>query len=78
VELLDRMAAHGLVERVPGETDHREVMIALTRTGEDLLRRLSIAHRNELETAGAALSKALRRVLRRNAQDSGDKPQEAA
>lgn len=78
VELLDRMAVHGLVKRVPSETDHREVRIALTRAGEDLLRRLSIAHRNELETAGAALSKALRRVLRTNAQHRSDKPQEAA
>lgn len=64
VELLDRLAARGLVKRVRGETDHREVLILLTRSGEDLLRRLTVAHRNELEAAGMELSKALRRVLR--------------
>lgn len=65
VGLLDRLEAQGLVKRVKGEKDHREVLIVLTRSGDDLLRRLTAAHRDELESAGVELSKALRSVLRK-------------
>ena len=67
VGLLDRMAAHGFVKRTRSEEDQREVLIVLTRAGDDLLRRLTAAHRKELETAGAELSNALRSVLRKSA-----------
>jgi len=70
VGLLDRLAARGLVRRIRGENDHREVLIVLTRSGDDLLRRLTMAHRKELETAGAELSKALGRLLRKAGQAS--------
>jgi DNA-binding MarR family transcriptional regulator len=65
VGLLDRLAGRGLVKRIRGEKDLREVLIVLTRSGGDLLRGLTAAHRKELETAGAELSNALRRVLRK-------------
>lgn len=68
VGLLDRLAARGLVKRIKGEPDHREVLIVLTRSGDDLLRRLTMAHRKELETAGPELSRALRRVFRKTAR----------
>jgi DNA-binding MarR family transcriptional regulator len=63
-ELVDRLAARGLVQRVHSETDRREVLIVLTRSGETLLRRLTLAHREELETAGTELLRSLRSILR--------------
>jgi len=64
VELIDRMTSRGLVKRIHGETDHREVLVRLTRSGEAVLRRLSLSHRAELGTAGVELSRSLRAVLR--------------
>jgi len=65
VELVDRLAEHGAVERVHGETDHREVLVRLTRKGEALLNRLSVAHREELRGTGPELMKTLQEVLGR-------------
>lgn len=65
VELIDRLARRGFVTRVRGETDRREVLIELTRSGEALLRRLTVAHREELQNAGTELSKALGALLRK-------------
>lgn len=65
VELVNRLAARGLVTRVRGEADRREVLIELTRSGEALLRRLTMAHREELQNAASELSKALGALLRK-------------
>jgi DNA-binding MarR family transcriptional regulator len=65
VELVDRMAEHGAVRREHDGLDKREVFIRLTQQGEALLRRLSVAHRAELETTGPALAKALKAAIRR-------------
>ncbi len=66
VELVNRLEAKGLIGRIPGETDRREVLVELTRSGEAILRRLTLAHREELLTAGTELSKALRAVLQQS------------
>lgn len=71
VELVNRLAARGLVKRMPSDSDRREVLITLTGSGERLLRRLTLAHREELETAGRQLSKALSALLRKNRQLKG-------
>jgi DNA-binding MarR family transcriptional regulator len=55
VELIDRTAARGLVRRGPRAGDRRQVVVRLTRGGEALLSRLSLAHRTELRTTGPAL-----------------------
>jgi len=65
VELVDRLAEHGAVRREHDRLDRREALIRLTRRGEALLRRLSIAHRAELETAGPVLAKTLKSAIRR-------------
>jgi DNA-binding MarR family transcriptional regulator len=65
VELVNRLAVRGLVTRVRGEADRREVLIELTRSGEALLRRLTMAHREELQNAASELSKALGALLRK-------------
>lgn len=60
VELVDRLAGHGYVARASGTGDRRQVIVHLTRSGARVLRSLSLAHRRELDTAGPALSRALR------------------
>jgi DNA-binding MarR family transcriptional regulator len=65
VELVNRLAEHGAIERVPAEIDHREVLLRLTKKGESLLHSLSVAHHDELRSAGPELMKTLRKVLDR-------------
>lgn len=63
VELVDRLTEHGAISRETNPADGREVRLRLTPSGERLLRRLSIAHHNELGKAGPALRDALDVVL---------------
>jgi DNA-binding MarR family transcriptional regulator len=63
VELVNRLTEHGAIAREANPDDGREVRLRLTRDGERLLRKLSIAHHNELEKAGPALRDALDTVL---------------
>jgi DNA-binding MarR family transcriptional regulator len=65
VELVNRSVEHGSIRREQAGEDRREVLIRLTRRGEALLRRLSIAHHAELETTGPVLAKALNTAIRR-------------
>lgn len=67
VELLDRLEKHAYVTRIAGTDDRRQVIVHLTRAGAGVLRRLSLAHRRELDTAGPALSTALRSLRRARA-----------
>ncbi len=64
VELVDRLERQGYVGRSHGDLDHRQVLVRLTSAGESILRKLSLAHHQELETAGPALARALRRLMR--------------
>lgn len=66
VELINRLERRGAVVRTQSSDDAREVLIKLTRGGEALLRRLSIAHREELDTAGPELARALKAVIRKS------------
>ncbi|HSS97639.1 MAG TPA: helix-turn-helix domain-containing protein [Terriglobales bacterium] len=63
VELVNRLAAQGYVERHRGGTDRREVLISLTFKGEKILRQLSLHHRMELRTQGPALVAALKHAM---------------
>ena len=64
VGLIDRLAEHGLVERVRGDADRRQVRVRLTPQGEQKLRRLSVIHRTELRNSGPRLVEALGALLR--------------
>jgi len=70
VELTDRLEAKGLIRRLRGEADRREVLLELTLRGEKLLRELTLSHRAELQMAGpklvAALECAIMRKRRRH------------
>jgi DNA-binding MarR family transcriptional regulator len=63
VELIDRMASHGLVEREQNERDRRQVIISLTRYGDRILRKLSAEHIRELRETGPALVAALESIV---------------
>jgi len=65
VELVDRLERQGYVARTAGKQDRRQVIVHLTRKGSDVLRKLSLAHHQELEAAGPALASALRRLNKR-------------
>lgn len=56
VELVDRMARRGWVERQADPRDRRRALVALTVAGEDGLRRLAAIHARELGTIGPVLA----------------------
>jgi len=64
VELIDRLEAKGWIRRSPSQHDARRVTLRLTRRAHQLLRLLSVTHRDELRTAGPRLLRALQAVLR--------------
>jgi DNA-binding MarR family transcriptional regulator len=64
VELVNRMEQTGAIERRPGKDDKREVWIRLTPAGRATLRKLALAHRDELERTGPALAAALHTILK--------------
>ena len=59
VELIDRAARAGLVERVADPTDHRRQRVVLTEEGRTVLEELSIEHRAELVRFRAGLTEIL-------------------
>jgi DNA-binding MarR family transcriptional regulator len=63
VELVDRAAARGLVQRQPDPDDRRRVLVELTADGDAVLAELSIQHREELENSAPALIDALSGIL---------------
>ena len=65
VELVDRLAAHGMVTRARSEPDRRHVAVELTARGEAALEKLSKAHLEELRRNGPLLVQALESLLRR-------------
>jgi DNA-binding MarR family transcriptional regulator len=66
VELVDRLEKLGYVARSAGEEDRRQVIVHLTHAGANILRKLSIAHHQELEIAGPRLARALRSIARQH------------
>ena len=64
VELVNRLEKLGYVARQAGKQDRRQVIVRLTPAGASILRRLSLAHHQELEIAGPRLVKALRSIAR--------------
>ena len=56
VGLVDRLAAQDLVERVRADGDRREVHLALTPRGEEILGSLAATHRAELRRLGPQLA----------------------
>ncbi len=64
VELVNRLESAGAIARSPGPEDRREVWIRLTPEGKTILRKLAVAHREELERSGPEVARALQSMLR--------------
>jgi MarR family 2-MHQ and catechol resistance regulon transcriptional repressor len=54
-EIIDRLAARGLVRRAPSPADRRAVQVTLTEAGEMLIRRLFPPHAQDIARAMAGL-----------------------
>ena len=63
VELIDRLQRQGLVARKRKSSDKRVASVAITARGSRVLRKLSLAHRDELLESGPELAKALSTLL---------------
>jgi DNA-binding MarR family transcriptional regulator len=70
VGLTDRLVERGLVERLRGGKDRRQVRIRLTPDGDRILTRLSSAHRVELWISGPRLVEALRALSPYSSEES--------
>lgn len=63
VELIDRLAEQGLVQRRRSDGDRRQVLVTLTARGERTLRDLAVHHHEQLQVSGPELLSALRRLV---------------
>lgn len=64
VGLVNRLEQHDYVRRVVSDLDRRRVHVALTRKGETMLNRLTLAHRIELRQIGPEITRLLSEVTR--------------
>lgn len=64
VELINRLAAAGYVQRHRGGADRRQVLLSLSSKGAKILQKLSLHHMAELRMQGPALIAALERVIK--------------
>ncbi len=57
--LIDRLAARGLVEKLPDENDARGTIVALTAQGWELFKRVAVVHAESIaQRVGGSLSPA--------------------
>jgi DNA-binding MarR family transcriptional regulator len=68
VQLVDRLARQGMVERRQGGRDRREVVVALKPPGERILRRVAGYSIDELTTDGPRLVASLKRLIEQSAR----------
>jgi DNA-binding MarR family transcriptional regulator len=69
VELIDRLVERGLLSRLRATDDRRQVLVKLTRDGEEFIENLALHHLQEWQSAGPTLVKLLQAVIE-NAQGS--------
>ena len=74
VELVDRLAAGGYVNRERSAPDRREVLLSLTPKGEKILKELSLYHRAELRTQGPILIASLKCAIEPRRRKHGVRP----
>ena len=63
VGLIDRLVERGLLVRLRATTDKRQVLIKLSRDGEEVFRKLSLHHLDELRSVGPRFVKVLQSLL---------------
>jgi DNA-binding MarR family transcriptional regulator len=62
VELVNRLVKKGLITRMRGDVDRREVHVQLTPDGDRILGELTLHMRAELQSSGPALVAGLRKI----------------
>ena len=70
VELIDRLVERDLIQRSRDDPDQRRVIIHLTPHGEQLLKKLSLLHRKELQSTGPILVRTLKTLIETNTETS--------
>lgn len=63
VELVDRLADRGFLIRLRATDDRRQVLVKLTRDGEEFLNKLSLHHLQELQSSGPTFVKILQKLM---------------
>ena len=63
VELIDRLVERGFLLRLRSTDDKRQVLVKLTHNGEEFLKRLSLHHLQELQSAGPTFVKVLQSLI---------------
>lgn len=74
VELVKRLVEHDLIERRRDETDQRQILLALTARGEEILQRLALSHHTELQVIGPVLLHALETILAQSENTQTSRP----
>ena len=63
VELIDRLVERNFLFRLRSTDDKRQVLVKLTRDGEEFLQTLSLHHLQELRSAGPTFVKVLQTLI---------------
>jgi DNA-binding MarR family transcriptional regulator len=63
VELIDRLVERGFLIRLRSTDDRRQVLVKLTRDGEEFLQTLSLHHLQELQSAGPTFVSVLQSLI---------------
>jgi DNA-binding MarR family transcriptional regulator len=63
VELIDRLVDRGFLSRLRATDDRRQVFVKLTHDGEEFLKKLSLHHLQELQSAGPKFLKILQGLI---------------
>jgi DNA-binding MarR family transcriptional regulator len=72
VELIDRLVERGFLFRLRSTDDKRQVLVKLTHDGEEFLKRLSLHHLQELQSAGPAFVKVLQSLIDKSTSTDQD------
>ena len=72
VELIDRLVERGFLFRLRSTDDKRQVLVKLTHDGEEFLKRLSLHHLQELQSAGPPFVKVLQSLIDKSTSTAQD------
>lgn len=62
VGLVDRLVANGFLKREPAQNDRRQVQLTLTARSENVLAKLSAAHKEQIRRVGPQMETLLKRL----------------
>ena len=71
VELIERLTERRLLHKQQSPADRRRVLLEITAEGEAILQKLSLTHREQLESVAADLVKALKKLQTQNSRSHG-------